>query len=186
MTLQTWNLLFSASSFALLTMGAIWLKYVVDQQLKAKDATIQAKEAEISLLKSSTAPALVKAHTELTQYVNDVTQKTQRISEELKEMTKKHETALHVLDLETTSARRTSLMGRPLAESDGLLVALRILLKTMGSGFPTFANDLPSDLVSKFVNNYESSLDQISEQIADRKTKAGEILAKELGKARTA
>jgi hypothetical protein len=48
-------------------VGGIWLKYVVDQQLKAKDTAIQAleavvksKEAEISVLSGNTAPAIAK------------------------------------------------------------------------------------------------------------------------------
>ena len=45
MTVQTWNMVISAAILGLLTGGGVWLKYVVEQQLKAKDVAIHALEA---------------------------------------------------------------------------------------------------------------------------------------------
>jgi len=50
MALEAWNIVAQAVNTGLLLVGGFWLKHVIDQQVKAKDAVIQLKEAEISRL----------------------------------------------------------------------------------------------------------------------------------------
>jgi cell division protein FtsB len=67
MTIQAWNIVLNAVVAVLIIGYGIWLRNIVTQQLKSKDAAIGAldavikvKEAEISALKSDTAPAIAK------------------------------------------------------------------------------------------------------------------------------
>jgi hypothetical protein len=65
MTVEGWNIVLSSVTLVLVTGGGIWLKYVVDQQLKSKDsaigaleATIKAKDAQIDGLEADSSPAI--------------------------------------------------------------------------------------------------------------------------------
>jgi hypothetical protein len=77
MTIEAWNIVLSAAILVLMTGGGLWLKYVVDQQLKAKDTAIQAlegvvkfKDAHIASLQGDTAPAIAKAYTAMREHAN--------------------------------------------------------------------------------------------------------------------
>ncbi len=98
MTIETWNIVLSAVILVLLTGGGIWLKYMVQQQLKTKDTTIEAleavaklKEAHIASLESNTAPAIAKAYSDMREHANLMTQEAQQLSERLAEATRKQE-----------------------------------------------------------------------------------------------
>ena len=52
MTLETWNLIFSAATAGMVLVGGIWLKYVVTQQLATKDATIETVKTALEVLKT--------------------------------------------------------------------------------------------------------------------------------------
>ena len=69
MTLAGWNLVLNIVVGVLVIAYGIWLKHVIDQQLKSKDtaiaaleAVIKVKEAQISALKDDTAPAIASAY----------------------------------------------------------------------------------------------------------------------------
>jgi hypothetical protein len=97
MTIQAWNIVLNAVVAVLIVGYGIWLKNIVEQQLKSKDTTIEAqdavikiKDAEISALKSDTAPAIAKAYANVREHadrmtaeVNELTRREQELSEEL-------------------------------------------------------------------------------------------------------
>jgi len=85
MTIEAWNIVLSAVILVLLTGGGLWLKYVVDQQLKSKDTAIQAlesvikiKDAHVASLQGDTAPAIVKAYADMRRHANDATEEALR------------------------------------------------------------------------------------------------------------
>jgi hypothetical protein len=96
MTIEAWNIVLSVVILVLLTSGGIWLKYVVDQQLKSKDTAIQAlegvvklKDAQIASLEGNTAPAIVKAYADMRQYADQTTEDYQNVLTRYGEVTSK-------------------------------------------------------------------------------------------------
>lgn len=80
MTINEWNLLLNAVICVVLVCYGLWLKNVVDQQIKAKDATIEtfnaavtAYEAEIARLKGDTAPAIAEAYQTMRAHADQMT-----------------------------------------------------------------------------------------------------------------
>src|ERR1039457_5661679 len=129
MTIQEWNLLFNAGTFALMLVGGIWLKYVVDQQLRSKDTAMQAleaviksKDAQISALSGNTAPAIAQAYALMKTHADDMTEEQLRLSEELKKLTAQ----LRVKELTTP-------MRDLVFESSGVIIAQRILHDSIGT-----------------------------------------------------
>jgi hypothetical protein len=100
LTIQEWNLVASVIPTALLLVGGFWLRNLVNQQLKAKDATIESRdatiklhEAEIASLKAVSVPALVAEHKGAFEHAEHMTAQKQRLEErvlELKEMIAKN------------------------------------------------------------------------------------------------
>jgi len=77
MTESGWSLLFNAGTFSLVLVGGIWLKYVVAQQLKTKDTTIESlnaaiklQETEIAGLKGDRAPAIAAEYKTMREYAS--------------------------------------------------------------------------------------------------------------------
>lgn len=94
MTIEVWNIVLSAAILAVLLLGGIWLKYVVDQQLKSKDTAIEAlegalklKDAHIASLEGNTAPAIAKAYVDMKNHANLMTEESQELSKKLTETT---------------------------------------------------------------------------------------------------
>jgi hypothetical protein len=94
MTIEAWNIILNAATLGLLIGGSIWLRYVVQQQLKTKDTTIEAlkgvaevKDAHILALSGNTAPAIAQAYDVMKTHAEDMTGKQLRLSEELKRLT---------------------------------------------------------------------------------------------------
>jgi hypothetical protein len=80
LTLPEWNLLINALMTALMVVYAFWIRHVVGQQRKSKDAAIQAlqatltvKEAEISRLTQNIALNIVKADGEMREHADKMT-----------------------------------------------------------------------------------------------------------------
>lgn len=184
MTLDAWNLLFSAGTCALLTVGAFWFKFVVDQQLKSLNAIIQLKDAEISALRGEAAPAITRAYAEMRQHANVMTEDVQHISEELKEVRKKYEASLYVLDKETEAASRAERGSRPFYESNGLLLAANILSEKVSSQFSDKNIKGPIDLVNKFFDAYEEALGLIRNEIQSRNIHTAELIAESMSNRR--
>jgi uncharacterized membrane-anchored protein YhcB (DUF1043 family) len=90
MTIQAWNLILNVVILVLLGFGGIWLKDIVDQQLKAKDATIEAfkatiksHEAEIDRLKGETAPSIADAYQKMRTHAEQMTRDSQKLHTDL-------------------------------------------------------------------------------------------------------
>jgi len=181
MSLDAWNLLVSAGICALLIVGGFWLKYFVDQQIKSLNAIIQLKDAEISTLRSDIAPAITRAYNDMRQHADTMTQDVQRISEELKKVQKKYETSLHVLDLETESTNREKRGARAFYESNGLLLAIKIISEKFGSLSRGAVNN-SSDLVNKVMDTYDAALELIHSEIHSRYIQTADLLTESLEK----
>jgi len=121
MTIEAWNVVLSAAILVLMTGGAAWLKYIVEQQLKSKDTAIQAvegvvrlKDAQIAGLQSDTAPAIVKAYGEMRKHADQITEDFSKVSAKLAEAT----------DREKSLPAKTAV-----SEAHGLMLASDILDK---------------------------------------------------------
>jgi hypothetical protein len=118
MTIEEWNTVLSAAILVLLTGGGIWLKYVVEQQLKSKDTAIQAlegvitlKDAHIASLESNTAPAIVRAYADMRQHANQVTEDSQRLAAQLAEAQQHKAEATHTSQSTVLIAEGKALSG---------------------------------------------------------------------------
>jgi hypothetical protein len=94
MTIESWNLVFSAATTGLVLVGGIWLKYVVAQQLATKDTTIQAlnaaiklHETEIAGLKGERAPAIVQDYKAMREHAEQITKEKRELSERVNNLT---------------------------------------------------------------------------------------------------
>jgi hypothetical protein len=90
MTIEAWNIVLNAVVAVVLVVYGVWLKNIVNQQLKSKDtaigaleAVIKIKDAEISALKADTAPAITKAYADMREHANQMTAEVQGLSEQL-------------------------------------------------------------------------------------------------------
>jgi hypothetical protein len=166
-TIEAWNLLFSAGIAALLLVGGVWLKHVVNQQLKSKDTAIHAleavikiKEAEISSLKADTAPAITKAYGDMRQHANQMTDEAQRLSEEVKNLTA-HQQRNDLI----VSARLL------LSESTGLTVAQHFLHQNLGQWL--FPNPPKPPAISaasmiEIINRFTKTFAEVNVEVRNR------------------
>jgi|HubBroStandDraft_6_1064221.scaffolds.fasta_scaffold537110_1 uncharacterized protein YukE len=91
MTIQAWNIVLNAVVAVMVVAYGIWLKNIVTQQLNSKDtaidalnAVIKVKDAEISALKSDTAPAIATAYKVMLEHADKMTAEVNRLSEQLR------------------------------------------------------------------------------------------------------
>jgi hypothetical protein len=80
MSIQQWNILLNVVVGVLVVGYGIWLKNVVDQQIKAKDSTIETfkaiiegKDADIARLQSDTAPAIAEQYSKMRSHADRMT-----------------------------------------------------------------------------------------------------------------
>jgi hypothetical protein len=156
-------------------VGGIWLKYVVDQQLKAKDTAIQAleaviksKEAEISALSGNTAPAIAKDYAVMKQHANDVTEEKLRLSEHVNR-----------LSAQLQSKAMTAPMRKLVDESQGILVAQEILDKNLGGLLfpePVNAPDPSVETMEAIVERFVRTMEQINEEASRRHAQVDAML----------
>jgi hypothetical protein len=104
MTIEAWNIVLSSVILVVMAGVGYWLKYVVEQQLKSKDTTIEAlkgvvqlKDAHIESLQGNTAPAIVKAYADMREHANSMTEESQRLSVQLGAITKKQKVETEML-----------------------------------------------------------------------------------------
>src|ERR1700693_1452166 len=90
MTLESWTMVFSAATSGMVLVGGIWLKYVVAQQLAAKDTTIESLqttvklcEKQISGLEGERAPAIAAEHKTMREYAERMTEDKQKLEAQL-------------------------------------------------------------------------------------------------------
>ena len=93
MTIQAWNIVLNAVVAVLIVGYGVWLRNIVKQQLQSKDTAIAAleaiikiKDAEISALKSDTAPAITKAYAEMREHADRMTEDVQRLEQQITTM----------------------------------------------------------------------------------------------------
>ncbi len=93
MTIEAWNIVLNAVVAVVLVAYGLWLRNIVTQQLKSKDtaigaleAVIKIKDAEISSLKSDTAPAISKAYAVVRQHANQMTAEVDELTRRANEL----------------------------------------------------------------------------------------------------
>lgn len=143
MTVQGWNLVLNVVIVVLLAGYGIWLKKVVDQQLKAKDATIEtfkaairAYEAEIARLKGDTAPAIAEAYQKMRAHADQMTNDSLKLHKDVE-----------ALALEKQNTGKNSSVAKSMATVDGLMFAAHELMAAFRPFFATKdleVSDLPS------------------------------------------
>jgi hypothetical protein len=175
MTIEAWNIILSAIMLALMIGGGVWLKYVVDQQFKAKDTTIEAlkgvvelKEAYISTLTGNTAPAIAQAYAVIKTHADAMTSEQLRLSEELKS-----------LNIQLLLKEIVTPMRDLVNQTDGLMTAQRILHHALGSFLFPDPPTPPAPTVESMVtiiNSYNEAFEQMNEEVAQRNKTVDEFL----------
>jgi low affinity Fe/Cu permease len=90
MTVEQWNLVLNTVIGVLVIGYGIWLKNIVDQQVKAKEAIIQMKDERISQLQGDSAPAIATAYATMRQHADKMTEDSTRLLEQLNTSEKRH------------------------------------------------------------------------------------------------
>jgi hypothetical protein len=111
MTIEAWNIVLSATILVLMAVGGFWLKHVVGQQLKAKDAVIEASKGVIELkdtlitsLQGNTAPAIAKDYAAMREHANQVSEDSQKKSAQLAALTERHKLAVQTYETKLSIA----------------------------------------------------------------------------------
>lgn len=171
MTIEAWNLVLNVTIGVLVTGYGIWLKSVIDQQLRSKDTAIQAleaalksKDAEISVLRADTAPAITQAYTTMRQHANQVTEESLRLTEELNRSKAKAETAPLI---------------RLLGEARGLLAGASIIEKNLGTViFPgKQAPEFSAETLIAFATAFLATQNAINAEVSTKTEKVKEMKA---------
>jgi hypothetical protein len=170
MTIESWNLVFSAATAGLVLVGGIWLKYVVAQQLATKDTTIQAlnaaiklHETEIAGLKGERAPSIVQDYKAMREHAEQITKDKIELSEQVKNLTEEQK----------ESQKMKAMLGL-MYEIDGLSFATDIF-KEVFTVLPTpkKPNVLSEGLVSLDLTQagYRAGLSAFTSPIGDMASK---------------
>jgi hypothetical protein len=78
-------LIIQAAILAIIVIGGIWLRYVVNQQLALKKSEIEVLQAEKERLEGLKAPAIIAEHKAMKEFAEDMTRQNQRLQEALKQ-----------------------------------------------------------------------------------------------------
>ncbi len=114
LTLPEWSVLINALIAALMVGYGFWIRAVVSQQLKLKDATIESLKADISRLKEDAAPKIAKAYREMKEHAEEMTGEVAELQKKIQAQVERNE----VVQL--------------LAEASGLNLGERILIERLG------------------------------------------------------
>ena len=116
--------MFSAATSGLVLVGGIWLKYVVDQQLKLKDSeigtlntAIKLHESQIAALKAERAPAIAAEYKTMLEHAEKMTAEKQRLDELVKTLKESNKRDARLVRIEHN-----------MAERDGLTIASSLLM----------------------------------------------------------
>ncbi len=100
MTIEAWNILLNSVILVLMVSGGLWLKHIVEQQLKAKDTAIQAlegvvkfKDAHIASLQNDRAPAIAESYAAMRKHANQITEDYQNLVAMYNQITSKEQFA---------------------------------------------------------------------------------------------
>jgi uncharacterized protein HemX len=170
MTVGEWNLVLNATIGVLVLGYGLWLRNVIEQQLKSKDTAIQAleaglksKEAEISVLKTDTAPAITEAYKKMREHANQMTEESARLGEQLKQ---------------SKATTQTSPIRLLLAEADGLLAAGRLVEEKLGKVmFPATTAEFSLETVKAYLNGFNDSINGINAAIKARTDQVRKMMA---------
>ena len=141
MTIESWNLVFSAVTSGLVLVGGIWLRYVVNQQLKSKDTTIETlnaaiklQEHEISALKGDRAPAIAAEYKTMREHAERMTEEKQKLDDQNRLLTEQQK------EKDKVSACVMEPADRAMSEAVGLVNAASIMLKHLQAPSETVAD----------------------------------------------
>ena len=176
MTIEAWNIVLNAVVAVVLVVYGLWLRNIVNQQLKSKDTTIDAldavikiKDAEISALKSDTAPAITKAYADMREHADRMTaevyDQTRRANELTEELQRSRGEVGKLADenhRQTLIAEATALSS----EAKGLLLASAL--------FKELENE-PIDS-KKFHELFLNATERVLDEAEDRLTQGDRIL----------
>ena len=91
MSIETANLIASAVQIALMIVFGLWVKHFIDQQIKSKDAAIQAlettiksKDSEISRIEKDSTPAVATAYQQVRDFAAAVAQDANELRTKLR------------------------------------------------------------------------------------------------------
>ena len=181
MSIQGWILLFNAAITALILVGGVWLRSVVNQQLRSKDSSIQAlesaskqleaalksKDAEICALKAASAPAIAKDYETMLKHADSVTEEKHALLKQVKDLNDAHSRVLGILPAELT-----------LATMDGLLLAQNLFATRIGSIlFPKPAKppEISIDTMMRIIDEFNEAF-RLANHLIEQKSKEFESL----------
>jgi hypothetical protein len=176
MTLEVVNVFINAGILALLIGGGIWIKHIVDQQLKNKDtaigaleAVVKVKEAQIVVLQSDTAPEIVEAYAKMRAHANQATKDNQ-------ELIAKYEGALASRE----AFDKLVPAQEAVSEAKGIMVGGSILNDIMGALlFPQGEMNVvlgTNDNMFSVIEAYLETNRRLTSESVKRTTGAGELL----------
>jgi hypothetical protein len=87
-TFETYSILLNTTIGVLIVGYGIWLRNIFKHQIEAKDATIEAKNAEISRLRADSAPAIADAYTKMRAHADQMTRDVGLLNQKLDSQTK--------------------------------------------------------------------------------------------------
>lgn len=171
MTIQEWTLVFSAVTSGLVLVGGIWLKYVVDQQLKAKDTTIESLNAAIKLhegqidsLKGDRAPAIAAEYKTMREHADKMTEEKQALDKQVEKLT----------EAQKEQAKEHH-VGTIMSEIDGLVLASEVMMVP----FTTYTEALSAplgptdttheDLLQTFMMDTVNAMSRLGSEMAVRR-----------------
>ncbi len=173
---ETAILVSNAIMVGLMLGFGVWIRHIVNQQLRLKDTTIQSKDAEISRLKGETAPNIAKAYGEMVKHADKMTERFNQLQKELEEKAKGNETRDRIMGMIDEQA----------GEASGLYHANQILIELVGEHLtnpkrePTIleAISVPQEASNRIVQLYNQRIDfllkaknKMKELIATREEK---------------
>lgn len=168
MTIEGWNIVLSAIIAVLLAVYGLWLKYVISQQLDAKDSAIEAlraalenKEAEVSRLQRDTAPAITAAYAAMRDHANQMTEESNRKAAELK--------ALHQNE---QFRSKLAPAGQLLKETDGISA----LARRIDDRFDGFFGPEAPEITASTVRNLMEAIIDVKEAVADEMGKRNQAI----------
>jgi len=153
-------------------VGGFYLSHFVNQQLKAKDATIETlnaanklREAEIAALKSDRAPAIAADYKVMREHADKMTEDKRRLDERVAELT----VNIEQLTSSRSQAMESWSLQAKVAESRGMLYAWHLLMGSINTYTEVVTARTPPK-EGLFANFYQRMYDVANEMESSVKT----------------